>query len=152
VNRLLLAIALTAAAMPAVAAERDADPTLVLTRTVQPRIAYRALPPDQNPVAASVSTFPARVFQASLETATSAIGDQLLGDTFGQPDPAAGERHEPGALGLALPLMFGSGREATSRAPIGPGASVRGVVSGATSGLAGLIGGAVGQAGTGGGP
>ncbi|MFZ5655801.1 MAG: hypothetical protein ACOY37_01845 [Pseudomonadota bacterium] len=151
-NRLLLATVLCATALPIAAGEREAEPTLVLTRTVQPRIAYRALPPEQNPVAASVSTFPSRVFHAAVENATAVIGDQLLGDTVGEREFEGGELHGPGAPGTALPLMFGSGREGAARTPIGPGATVRGAVSGATSGLAGLVGGVVGQTGPGGGP
>lgn len=155
VIRPLLAIALASLALPVAGDESNSakgDHTLVLTRTVQPRVAYRALPAQENPSAASVSTFPSRVFHTTIDTATSQVGDQLLGDTFG-------DRGAEGAPGLGLgdttqrlPQAMGVGGHGGGRPPIGPGATVRGAVSGVTSGLSGLIGGAVGQSNTGGGP
>lgn len=113
-----------------------ADPTLVVTRTVNPRIAYRGVPLEDNPVRAQATMFPAGVFHGAID----GMVEQLAAD---------GELGERGAGGTAamLPLiqrgiaplgtaLSGSGRGV---APIGPGASSAGGVGGATRDLASTI-------------
>lgn len=128
------------------------DPMLVLTRTVHPRTAYHALPPRENPVSAAASVFPSRVFHATIAAATAPVGDLLLGDTSGDRAMAGDATTGLEAIGRGVPQVLGAGSRASGGVPIGPGASVAGAVTGATSGLAGLIHGAVGPRANGGGP
>lgn len=114
------------------------DPTLVVTRTVNPRIAYRGVPTEDNPVRAQATTFPAGVFRGAI--------DSMIGQLAG--DGELGERGTAGAITDAmLPIMergigpMGAGPSGSGRgvAPIGPGASASGAVGGATRGLASTI-------------
>jgi hypothetical protein len=123
-----------------------ADPVLVVTRTVNPRIAYRGLARDDNPVKTQATMFPGNAFAGALDDATG----QLLGDD------ALGQRGSAGLGGGALaigPLLgngtrgllgsggFGGGPGAAT--PTGPGArhgGVAGAVLDATAGLGTLLG------------
>lgn len=62
---------LASVAAPAWTAEPAAptgpDPAVVVARTVHPRIAYRALPVDENPVRIQATTFPGHVFHSTLD-------------------------------------------------------------------------------------
>ncbi|HVI24832.1 MAG TPA: hypothetical protein VM576_01360 [Xanthomonadaceae bacterium] len=73
------------------------DPTLVVTRTVHPRVAYRGLPASDNPVAAQATLFPAQAFAGT-------IGATLVDDD------ALAQRGSAGlAQGAALaPLTSGT--------------------------------------------
>lgn len=125
------------------------DPTVVITRTVHPRIAVRAVPKDELPIHAEATTFPQSVFQSTLATSLAPlVGDDALGETgsggividaLGRAGLGSGST---GVFG-ALPL----GRATTTGAtPLGAGASIGGAVGRATGGLGDRIGGAVMQA------
>lgn len=129
---------------------QQADPTVVITRTVHPRIATRAIPKDELPIHAEAVTFPQTVFQGTLATALAPlVGDDALGETGsgGVVTDALGRAGlGADAVGLlgATPLgRSGAGAGAT---PLGAGASIGGAVGRATGGLGDRITGAVMQA------
>lgn len=138
---LLLAAALAPAAFAQQAAPQE-DPGFAITRTVNPRIAYRGVPLEDNPVHARATTFPAHVFHSTLDQALGkALGDGELGSATGSggivmqatrgmlvPDAQTGA----GGLGMM-------GTSAAGAAPLGMSASVGGSVRGATEGLGGTI-------------
>ncbi|ALN60635.1 hypothetical protein GLE_5294 [Lysobacter enzymogenes] len=150
-----LAALVLAAALPGVrAAGPGADPTpgadttVVIARTVHPRIAYRALPAQDNPVRTEATTFPGQVFHATLSRSLAPLDDAALG------------QHGSGGLGVAaaadaasamLVPAAATGAGATfagpgASAPLGASASVGGAVVGATAGLGDTLTGAVMQA------
>ncbi|TWH99480.1 hypothetical protein IP90_03095 [Luteimonas cucumeris] len=130
---------------PQAQAQEQEDPGFVVSRTVMPRIAYRGVPLEDNPVHTRATTFPAKVFHSTLDNALgNALGDGELSAATGSgglvmqatrgmlvPDAQAG--------GAGMGLM-GS---ATGSAPLGMGASVGGSVRGATEGLGNTITGAL---------
>ncbi|MCL1636010.1 hypothetical protein M2650_15405 [Luteimonas sp. SX5] len=141
---------LTAALAPAAFAQQaQEDPGFAITRTVNPRIAYRGVPLEDNPVHARATTFPAQIFHSTLDKALgNALGDGELGSATGSggivmqatrgmlvPDA------QTGASGLGM-----MGSAAAGSAPLGMSASVGGSVRGATEGLAGTINGALSSA------
>lgn len=153
-----IAVLLPLIALPVMAVAADGrapapDPQLVLTRTVHPRIAYRGLDAQQNPVRASATTFPARVFGMVMDQAVPTqlvedgqLGEQATGGLVG------GRALMPLPVGGDAPGLFGRAAGGAGAAPLGPGASIGGAVSGATGGIADMVGGVIGQAlGTGGG-
>lgn len=116
------------------------DPTVIISRTVNPRTAYRGVPRDDNPIHTEATTFPGHVFQGTL--------GRVMGSVVG--DAALGQRGSVGvSTGAILPslnhvmapltgqAMFG--QTASNGAPIGASASAGGAVSSATRGLAPLI-------------
>ncbi|MGN7917958.1 hypothetical protein [Lysobacter sp. 22409] len=123
------------------------DPTVVIARTVHPRIAYRALPAQENPIRTVATTFPGQVFHGTLDRSLAPlIGDAELGQhgSSGLSPSAA-----TGALtGLLVPTeSLGAGLLGPSAtAPMGPTASVGGAVTNATAGIADLVTGSVMQA------
>ncbi|MEI2432327.1 hypothetical protein RDV84_07095 [Lysobacter yananisis] len=144
-----LAALVLAAALPGVrATEPGADTTVVIARTVHPRIAYRALPAQDNPVRTEATTFPGQVFHATLSRSLAPLDDAALG------------QHGSGGLGVAaaadaasamLVPAAATGAGATfagpgASAPLGASASVGGAVVGATAGLGDTLTGAVMQA------
>lgn len=166
-HRLPLAVALAAlvvgAGLPAAAQQHGGaqagDPTVVITRTVHPRIAIRAVPKDELPIHAEATTFPQSVFQSTLATSLAPlVGDEALGETGSAGlvtealDRAGLGVGASGVLG-ALPLGRAGNAGAT---PLGAGATIGGAVGRATGGLGDRVGGAVMQAlnatKTGGGP
>lgn len=136
---ILLAFAGTAVASEA-PGDGGRDETLVLARSVMPRIAYRGLEPTQNPVKVESTVFPGRVFGATL--------DGLLGTLVGE--DALDERAPAG-----LAAMRGSGDVAPrpgfapeprgalpaggASAPLGAAGGIGGSVMRATSGIADTI-------------
>lgn len=122
------------------------DPSVVITRTVQPRIAYRGVPVEDNPIHAEATTFPAGVFHRALgEMMGELVGEDALGQ-----HGSAGLAGQGAAQGLAADSrllgsasMFGPTASGSARVPAGQGAAVGGAVSGATSGIAGAITGAM---------
>ena len=67
---------------PSTAPGTGPDPVLIVTRTVQPRIAYRGLPRDQNPVHTQATVFPAQVFHRTLDGVLGQlVGDDALNQT-----------------------------------------------------------------------
>ncbi|WP_408951760.1 hypothetical protein [Lysobacter sp. Hz 25] len=127
------------------------DPTVVIARTVHPRIAYRALPAQENPIRTEATTFPGQVFHGTLDQSLAPlIGDAELGQHGSTGlSPAAAT----GALtGMLVPTdSFGaSGNNGllgpSAATPVGPTASVGGAVTHATSGIADLVTGSVMQA------
>lgn len=127
------------------------DPTVVVARTVHPRIAYRALPAQENPIRTEATTFPGQVFHGTLDRSLAPlIGDAELGQhgSSGLSPSAA-----TGALtGLLVPTesLGASGNNGllgpSATAPMGPTASVGGAVTNATAGIADLVTGSVMQA------
>lgn len=130
-------------------AQPEQDPGFVVARTVSPRIAYRGVPLEDNPIHTRATVFPARVFHDTLDNVLSdALGDSELGAATGSggivlqatrgmlaPDAPIGSA----SLGMA-------GVSAAGNAPLGMGASVGGSIRGATEGLGGTITGALSNA------
>jgi hypothetical protein len=148
----LAAVALLAIAAPVVAAEPEAGPadeTMVVARTVMPRIAYRALEPTANPVRVEATTFPGRVFHGAIDGLVGQlVGDDQLGERAAAPI-ASGGRELPTHH---APLMDGPGLQGpgASTAPLGRGASIGGAVLRATSGIGSMVQDAVRRTGGGG--
>lgn len=121
--------------------EQAADPTVVVMRTVHPRIAYRGVPREDNPVQAQATTFPGRVFQGAMDTVIgSLVGDSEL-DRYGAAGPATGAmlpmlERGTAPLGSAVTGAVGG-------APLGAAASTGGAIGGATRNLGPLVGGAL---------
>lgn len=147
---LLLCLAPTARAQ-AVPADRNADQQLVIARSVNPRVAYRGLQADQNPVLVQAPVFPGRAFHGSVEGVLGqAVGDDVLG--------ALGSRTGAPLFGTAdairLPMTSLAGRQAGSagHAPLGAMAGATGGIGRIGAGLSGLVVQAVSRSTTGGGP
>lgn len=155
----LRALSVAAVCMPAgfspaaMAQDRDSgeqDTTIVIARTVHPRIAYRALPAQDNPVHTQATAFPGQVFHGTLDRSLSPLlGDAELdqhGSTGLSPLLAGNTNTLNGLLvpvgGAANPMLGPS----ASTAPMGPTASVGGAVTAATAGLGDRITGSVMQA------
>ncbi|MEH6418251.1 hypothetical protein [Pseudomonas sp. CGJS7] len=127
-----------------------ADPSIVIARTVHPRIAYRALPAQDNPVRTEATAFPGRVFHGTLERSLAPVlGDAEL-DQHGSSglSPTAATQ---ALTGLLVPTAGNTGAGAmlgpsASAPPMGPTASVGGAVTAATAGIGDLITGSVMQA------
>lgn len=146
-TRLVLAAVAALAAAPVcaqstAAAGGDSDPGLVIIRTVQPRIAYRGVPLEDNPIRSRATTFPARVFHDAFDgTLGGLVGDEAL-DQHGSAGLAGGiDRTLAGGRLLPTPTMFGPGAQGGSlgRIPDGPGARIGETVQGATAGIADRI-------------
>ncbi|QWF17259.1 hypothetical protein [Lysobacter capsici] len=128
------------------------DPSVVIARTVHPRIAYRALPAQDNPVRTQATTFPAQIFHGTLERSLAPlIGDAEL-DQHGSAglSPATAAQALTGllvpadAMGAANPKAMLGGSAAAP--PMGPTMSVGGAVKSATAGIGDLVTGSVMQA------
>ncbi len=128
------------------------NPGMVVARTVNPRIAYRGVPTEENPIHTEATLFPARTFHAALDgTIGELLGDEALGARGSAGIHAGVVAGSVGAatqsaiglvfLGGSGPLGSNMGAGATS---IGPGAAVGGAVgravSGGTAGFGSLIG------------
>ncbi|HJR72713.1 MAG TPA: hypothetical protein VJ806_03660, partial [Luteimonas sp.] len=62
----------------------EQDPGFVIARTVNPRIAYRGIPTEDNPVKVRATVFPAHIFHGTLDTALGdALGDKELNGATG---------------------------------------------------------------------
>lgn len=128
------------------------DPSVVIARTVHPRIAYRALPAQDNPVRTQATTFPAQIFHGTLERSLAPlIGDAEL-DQHGSAglSPTTATQALTGllvpadAMGAANPNAMLGG--SASAPPMGPTMSVGGAVKSATAGIGDLVTGSVMQA------
>ncbi|WP_420998205.1 hypothetical protein ACKI2N_020000 [Cupriavidus sp. 30B13] len=105
---------------------------IVVLRSVEPRIAYRGVPPGDLPIAAAVEPFPSRRFQQSAAAVVSDLTDSDLAAAVGR-SPA----------GSAMP---GASQAAPGRLA-GLPAQVEGLAAGgATAAVAGGIAGQVAQA------
>lgn len=140
--------ALLAPAAFAQQAAQEEDPGFVVARTVMPRIAYRGVPVEDNPIHTRATVFPARVFHDTLDNALgNALGDGDLESATGSGGivmQATRSMLAPDAqTGMTSGLM---GTSAAGTAPLGMGASVGGSIRGATEGLAGTITGALSTA------
>lgn len=114
------------------------DRTLVLARTVHPRIAYRGPAPAENPARVEVTVFPGGAMSGSL----GGIGGQALGDgelAITAPMEPIHRLVGPGGplAGFGAAMSVGPGATGSSTgAPVGAAASsVGGSVLKATSGL-----------------
>lgn len=153
-SALLLLLAATGPAFAADPVSDDGaqDQTLVIARSVMPRIAYRGLEPTQNPVRVESIVFPGRVFHSTLDGLLGTlVGEDVLGDTA-SPGLTGRPERDPRADGLAAGGardLMPTGRGAT---PNGASASIGGAVLRATGGLADTITAATLRATPGGGP
>lgn len=142
----LLGAMLAPAAFAQQAAQQE-DPGIVVARTVSPRIAYRGVPVEDNPIHTRATVFPARVFHDTLDNALgNALGDNELNAATGSGGivmEATRNMLVPDAGGAGIGLM---GTGAAGGAPLGMGASVGGSIRGATEGLGGTITGALSSA------
>jgi hypothetical protein len=146
-------------AMPVQAAEGDpeiaTDPKLVIARTVEPRIAYRGVPREDNPIRSQATTFPSSVFHGAI----GGIVDELA------EDGALAERGAAnGALLAIAPVLesnpsdaaLGTQSAGAAMVPLGPadptslGGTMRGVAHTVTGALAPMLNAA--RAGAGSGP
>lgn len=103
VRPLFLLALMAAPAGAAVAAEDGAaeDQTLVVARTVEPRVAYRALEPKDNPVRVEATTFPGRTFHAAID-AIAGDGIELAAlDELAERVPVGSARGAAGPLPTA---------------------------------------------------
>lgn len=110
------------------------DPGMVIARTVNPRIAYRGIPTEENPIHSEATLFPARTFQSAIDGITG----QLLGDDALGARGSAGV-HAGAATEAAMRRVF-----AGESSPLGPGLGARaaGVGANGVGGGAGAVGGA----------
>lgn len=136
---LLLLLAMTGPAVAGDPASANAtqDSTLVIARSVMPRVAYRGLEPAQNPVRVASTVFPGRVFHATLDGMLGTlVGEDVLGDTASPGRAGLGLR-EPRADGVAAGTreLLPSG----SATPAGSTASVGATILRATAGIADTI-------------
>lgn len=147
-RRAVIAAVLCAVA-PGVQAQQQAssdnqgfDHTMVVARTVQPRIAYRGIALQDNPVRVQATTFPGRVFHQSVDASM----ERLLGDgelaqfgSLGIDRSATGHRARVAGLpGAGNPVMLGGAASATAT-PLGGGMVAGGAMSAATRSLGSLI-------------
>jgi hypothetical protein len=151
-RRVALPVVLLATLLPvaprALAQDAPADPGFVISRTVNPRIAYRGVPVEDNPVHTRATTFPAQAFDSAMDaTLAFLVEDGELGETLG-----SGGIVTDSTDGLTAPLtrqaqmgLFRSG--ATPGAPLGAGASAGvsagGAVRDATAGIGSALSGAL---------
>lgn len=154
----LFALAAPAAALtlalPVQAAEADPqiapDPKLVIARTVEPRIAYRGVPREDNPVRSQATTFPSSVFHGAIGGTVDELAD----------DRVLAERGTAvGALDAIAPFLESSAPDAALGAhatvPLGPanpaslGGTMRGVAHTVTGALAPMLNAARSGAGSG---
>ena len=125
----------------AAGAEPTKDPGMVIARTVNPRIAYRGIPIEENPIHSEATLFPARTFHSAIDGITG----QLLGDD------ALGARGSAGVHAGAATEAAMSRVIAGESSPLGPGLGRRTAGMGANAALGGAgggaaVGGAVGRA------
>lgn len=113
------------------------DPVLVVTRTVQPRIAYRGLPRSENPVHAQATVFPAQVFHRTLD---GVLGELVGDDALTQTASAGVAAFTTGPAVTEATGVLGTGA-VLGNSPDG----MPGGVAGAVGGIGGA-GGAIGRA------
>lgn len=147
----------TSAATPTQATPASAvpDPEVVITRRVQPRVAYRGVPLEANPVANRAAVFPRQVFHGAIDNVVGLLAaDEELDArpaTGLQPQLVAGT--VDAATAPVHALLAGPRAAAGAATPLGGAARVDGTVSGATADLGSIITGALTPAlGTGNGP
>ena len=125
-----------------------ADPSMVIARTVEPRIAYRGIPIQQNPIHTEATLFPSRAFDAAIDgTLGELLGDDALGarGSAGVHSGAAVVSAITGELGpLGGAGSFGLGQSAGA-SPVSPGAGVGGAVRGGSGGGLGSLGSLIGS-------
>lgn len=143
----MAAMALLCASAPAVHAQhgggegQGSDHSLVVVRTVQPRIAYRGFAPTDNPVRVQATTFPGRVFHATLDAGMTQLvgdGDLTVVGSAGI-DSAAGHRPLPPLQAIHINRALPPGAGSPGSSPLGAGAAPGGAVSAATGGVGNLM-------------
>lgn len=135
------ALCIWAAGVQAQGTSAGVDHLLVVTRTVQSRIAYRGIPLEDNPVRVQATTFPGSVFHQTIDTAVERLvgdDDLLLLGSAGL-DRSATMRF--GSAGTTSSMLGGMG--AAGATPLGVGARAGGVVSAATSRLDSVVNGSL---------
>lgn len=140
--RRLIAAALALSAAPALAQDA-ADISLVITRDVEPRIAYRGIPLQDHPIGASVVVFPGAAFESVIERQLSPIADALVGENELSVIAASGALPAlGGAPQASLPLALDAARIGGGLAPTAT-RSVGSSLLGATRELGTLVTGAL---------
>jgi hypothetical protein len=115
------------------------DPAVVVTPTVQPRIAYRGVPREQNPVHAQSTVFPGRVFHDTLDGVLGRlVGDDALGQTGSAGVLQPRDLEALTGAGGVLDARAGQVHSSTA-ATAGPVSSI-GAAGGAIGGATGTIG------------
>lgn len=148
----VLPLFLILASAPVAADEPDAqhaDQTLVVARSVMPRVAYRGLEPRENPVRVEATTFPGGIFHRALDGLVGDLADDgALQDTAAPGGPAAIHATTSPVAGALTggPLPAGGGRAA---APAGMGARIGGSVGQATGAIGAAVTGALSRIGGG---
>lgn len=118
------------------------DPSIVVMRTVQPRIAYRGVPLGDHPIQAEATTFPARVFRGVVDgVIASVVGDEALGER-GAAGPAV-DALVPLLERSTSPLGSTLAGRAGGNTPLGASATTAGAIGGATRDLGSRITGAL---------
>ena len=116
------------------------DPGMVIARTINPRIAYRGIPTEENPIHTEATLFPARTFHAALDgTIGELLGDEALG--------ARGSAgiHAGAAVQSAIGEIF-PGESSTLGSNMGMGATSTGAGAAMGGMGVGAFGGTVGRA------
>lgn len=125
------------------------DTVMVITRTVNPRTAYRGVPLEANPVRTQATTFPGRIFNNTLNnTLGQLLGDDDL-DQRGSAGLNTGAGAVPALTGASSMLAASpalGGQAASGGTSIGPSASVGGAIGAATGGISNMVTGSVMQA------
>lgn len=145
VQRLVLPALCSLIALPVASAQageagsRGEDPSLVVVRKVQPRIAYRGVPLEDHPVAAEATMFPSRVFRDTMNGVVESLVDDDVLDEHAAPGPTVAAVPAMLDRGLATlgPTLAG---QAAGSTPLGSSASSTGAVGGATGSLGPLVG------------
>lgn len=136
-----VALAMALAALPAFAQQQD--PGINVARTVNPRIAYRGIPLEDNPIRVRATTFPSQIFHGTLNdslgflTDDAELGSNELGSNTGSVGLAMDATRA--LLAPASDTRLLNGPAMGGGAPLGMGGSVGGAIGNATQGLAGTI-------------
>lgn len=117
---------------------QQADPGFAVSRTVNPRIAYRGVPVEDNPIHVRATTFPAQIFHGTLGDALdNPADDAVLGGNTGSLGIVIDATQSLLAPTTETSLLHGPATSGGT--PLGMGASAGGAISGATQGFANTL-------------
>ncbi|WJF91037.1 hypothetical protein QS306_05130 [Paraburkholderia bonniea] len=144
--RLLGVLALSAAGFAS--AQQVTNPgDIIVERQITPRIAYRPVPKDQDPVAVRATTFPANTFDPAIATLVS---DTDLTNAHGSNGITPGGALGNTGLQAVTRLLSGSASGGNVAQGVGAsgggglGSTISSSVTGALAPLSGALGGALG--------
>lgn len=129
------AVVATLAALPAFAQSSD----IVILRSVEPRVAYRGVPPEDMPVSVAVQPFPAERFGHNVDAVVSSVTDGDLAGAVSRPRPAPLQSH-PALTAGAAPPAAPARHEALPASPASAGAVTTGVASHVTQATGAMTG------------